>query len=130
MDVFYCRYVADIVVLAKSQHQFAKAKKRLFKVLRQLKFEVSPQKTKMGKLSGFHFLGATFEVSQTLQSKNQVTTAMHNRSCRRALDKVKAMRESAVSAANIQRYLRRWGTCTLRAAGQRCPYSSNGQFTR
>ena len=32
MDVFYCRYVDDIIILVKSEHQYRKAKKRLFSV--------------------------------------------------------------------------------------------------
>ena len=112
MDVFYRRYVDDIIVLLRSKHQFSKAKKRLYEVLRSLKLELSPQKTKMGKLSRYHFLGVafTFEVSQNLQIETHVTAEMHPRSCSRALNKVIAMRESAVSAADIQRYLVRWAS--------------------
>lgn len=62
----------------------------------------------MGKLNSFHFLGVNFEVAQTLLGKNQGTAEMHPRSCSRALGKVIAMKENAVHAARIQRYLIRW----------------------
>jgi hypothetical protein len=87
----------------------SKAKQRVFEVLRALKLDVSPQKTKMGKLSGFNFLGVDYGVSQNPQDEIQVTAEMHPRSCSRALGKVKAMRQSAVHTADIQRYLVRWG---------------------
>jgi hypothetical protein len=73
MRVFYRCFVADGIILLKNKHQYTKAKRRLFSVLRSLKLEVSPQKTKMGKLSSLHLLGVDFEVSQTLQGKIQVT---------------------------------------------------------
>ena len=34
-DVFYRRYVDDVIVLLKSKRQFSKAKKRLFEVCRR-----------------------------------------------------------------------------------------------
>lgn len=111
MDVFYARYVDDVIILVKTKHQYSKAKKRIFEVLRQLKLEVSPQKTRFSKLDRFHFLGIDFEVSQNPQDKNQVTVTMHKRSCSRALNKVVAMRKNAAyHAADIQRYIIRWAT--------------------
>lgn len=111
MDVFYRRYVDDIIILVKSKSQFAKAKKRLFEVLRKLKLKVSPQKTKLGKLSTFHFLGVNFEMSRNSQiDETQGRAEMHKRCCRRALDNVITMRKNAVPAAIIQRYLIRWAT--------------------
>ena len=60
---------------------------------------------------GFHFLGVNFEVSQNPQRQTQVATVdIHDRTCRRALDKVQAMSADAVHPANIQRYLSRWAT--------------------
>ena len=66
---------------------------------------------------GFHFLGVDFEVTRIPQSETQVKTqvTIHSRTCRRALDKVSAMkadaaRESIKAPAKIQRYLKRWAT--------------------
>jgi len=144
--VFYRRFVDDIVILAKSQSQYRKAKRRLFTLLRQLKFcfvkyrslGKSPDldagwleiiKTKAEFIKNinehfvfmifgqdapnrgfwFYYLGVNFPVSQpTEKAKPQVTALMHPRSCRRALEKVKAMKANAVTTAMIQGYLLRW----------------------
>jgi hypothetical protein len=109
---FYRRYQDDIIILVENKHQYIKARKRLFKILRGLRLKISPHKTKMGKLKeGFHFLGCNFEVSRNPQKKIQEATVdIHPRSCRRALDRVEAMRKDAVHPANIQRYLSRWAS--------------------
>ncbi len=44
---------------------------------------------------------------------------LHQRSCRRALDKVKAMRDDAVHPAKMQRYLIRWATWWCPVTGER-----------
>ena len=77
---------------------------------RLLQLTLSNHKSRMGLLTkGFHFLGINFEVSRNPQRKLQVATLkIHSRTCRRALDKVQAMRESAVNPAKIQRYLANW----------------------
>jgi hypothetical protein len=60
---------------------------------------------------GFHFLGVNFEVSRNPQRQTQVTTVdIHDRTCRRALDKVQAMSADAVNPAKIQRYLSLWAS--------------------
>ena len=65
----------------------------------------------MGKLDTFHFLGVKFEASRNPQSsESQVTVSMHPRCCSRALNKVLALIDNAVHAADIQRYLVRWAT--------------------
>ena len=84
----------DIIILVKTKRQYRKAKKNLFTILRELKLQVSSHKTRMGVLKhGFHFLGIDFEVSRNPQRQVQAATInIHARTCRRALDKVKAMR--------------------------------------
>jgi hypothetical protein len=110
--IFYRRYMDDIIILVKTKRQYTKARKRLFTILQKLKLQLSPHKSKMGRLKeGFHFLGVNFEVTRIPQSKTQVATVnLHSRSCRRALDKVQAMRKDAVNPAHIQSYLSRWAT--------------------
>src|SRR3989338_7653377 len=127
----------DIIVLVESKKQYLTAKRKLFAILRKLKLQISPHKTKMGRLrDGFHFLGVDFEVTpinetrsgaaccatsnsnvdfevtRIPQSETQVKTqvTIHSRTCRRALDKVIAMKTDAVHPAKIQRYLVRWAT--------------------
>ena len=92
----------DIIILAQTKRQFVAARKKLFRILRQLKLKLSDAKTRMGKLhEGFHFLGIQFQVqsaaSQNLPTKTPVMSAtIHSRSCRRALERVCAMKQSAV----------------------------------
>jgi len=65
----------------------------------------------MGKFNKpFHFLGVLFEVPQSLHDKTQVSLQIHPRSCRRALDRLKAMQQDAVHPATKQRYLIRWAS--------------------
>jgi hypothetical protein len=45
-----------------------------------------------------------------------VTTEIHQRSCRRALDKVTVLKTDAINPAAIQQYLARWATWWQRAA--------------
>jgi len=101
----------DVVILLNGERAYRKARKRLFRVLRQLRLQISPHKTRMGSITpGFHFLGVDFEVARTPQRQSQVKATVHRRTCRRALDRVKAMRKDAVDSAKIQRYLIRWAT--------------------
>lgn len=116
-DVFYSRYQDDIIILIKTKNQFIKAKRLLFKVLGSLQLAISPEKTRMGRLKDFHFLGVKFEVSRNPQEKIQVSATMHKRSCLRALEKVKTLRSNAVHTAHIQRYLMRWATWWHHVAG-------------
>jgi hypothetical protein len=51
------------------------------------------------------------------QTQIQVKVAIHNRSCRRALDKVLGLRVLAVHPAAIQRYLARWAAWWHHAGG-------------
>jgi len=110
--IFYRRYMDDIIILVENKRQYIKARRRLFKILQELKLQVSPHKTRMGALkNGFHFLGVDFEVARTSQIKTQVATVnVHSRTCRRALDKVQALCKDAVHPAQIQCYLSRWAT--------------------
>lgn len=106
---FYCRYRDDIIILLETKRQYQKARKHLFRLLRELRLTVSPKKTRMGRLArGFHYLGVKFEASRNPQTKTQMTSSLHQRTYCRALDKVKALRENAVHPAKIQRYLIRW----------------------
>jgi RNA-directed DNA polymerase len=116
---FYLRYMDDIIILAETKRQYAKARKRLFAILKELRLQISPHKTRMGALqsgaqNGFHFLGVNFEVSRNPQRKTQearsVKVNVHRRTPRRALCRIKAMRQDAVHPAHMQRYLTRWAS--------------------
>ena len=90
--VLYVRFMDDVLILFKTKRQLTRARKKIFTILRELKLQISPHKTKMGPLKeGFHFLGVDYCVSQNAQNEQVMTTALHARSCRRALDKVEQM---------------------------------------
>ena len=125
--VFYLRYMDDLIILTQTKRQFCKAKKRLQKILDSLKLKVSRTKTKMGVLSrGFHFLGVNFKineaslpkevlvnpaVAQTQQAQSQeLSITLHERSCARAMDKVRIMKEDSEPPENVQRYLSNWAS--------------------
>ena len=112
-QAFDLRYNDDILILLWSKSQFVRAKKRLKKVLLDLKLTLSPTKTKMGKIhEGFHFLGRCFKRTQTLQNcsktKPQTAVSLHKRCYHRAFEKVKLMQASAGSPEKVQSYLKRW----------------------
>jgi len=116
--IFYLRYMDDCIILIESKRQYAKARKRLFSVLKDLRLKISPHKTRMGILQkGFHFLGVNFEVTRILQSKIQVKTEVHKRTSCRAYDRLKALCVYAVDPAQKQRYLMRWATWWHHAVG-------------
>ncbi len=47
-EILYLRYNDDWIILCKTKSQFAKAKKRLFAILKKLKLKISPTKTRRG----------------------------------------------------------------------------------
>ena len=131
-DICYVRFVDDILILVKTKKQFCQAKKRLYKILSNLKLKCSKRKTKMGQLTkGFHFLGVNFTLNQineessnhisdrpdplinnaetrTRHSQFQVDISLHERSCVRAMNKIFAMKEDCVHPHYVQRYLFKW----------------------
>jgi len=107
----YFRFMDDVLILATTRRQYRRAKKIFHGVLATLELSLPPAKTRMGSIQqGFHFLGCSFDVPRSRQSKTQVDVHIHSRSCARALDKVKALRDNASHPATIQRYLVRWAT--------------------
>ena len=119
-NCLFLRYMDDVLILVKTQRQYQRAKKRIFKILRELRLKLSPHKTWMGKLEReFHFLGVSFDPTRIGQSKENQTplVSLHSRSYQRALDKLKAMREDAVHPAKMQSYLSRWALWWYSATG-------------
>ncbi len=107
--MMYRRYMDDIIILIDTPRHYRNAKKQLFTILRSLRLQLSPSKTRMGTLKkGFHFLGVNIEVPRSPQGKIQSSLMVHSRTCRRALDRLNALREDAVHPAKIQCYLIRW----------------------
>lgn len=101
-------FMDDLLVLVKTKRQLRKAKKILFQQLDELKLKLSEKKSKISELKEFHFLGAHFQVSQNAENKKILRVQVHQRSCMRALDKVKAMTENTVNPVRVQSYLVGW----------------------
>lgn len=136
--VYYFRFVDDILILATTKRQYLKARKRLQKVLSQLKLVLSKRKTKMGELkSGFHFLGIEFVVPQSQQIlKNPLVStsgnkheepsppsiALHDRTPRRSLDKVNRMKADAVNPEKVQGYVSKWSKWWARVCDPKINY--------
>ncbi|HXH55246.1 MAG TPA: reverse transcriptase domain-containing protein [Gammaproteobacteria bacterium] len=133
--VCYVRYMDDILILTRTKRQFRKEKKRLQKILQALKLKVARTKTKIGILTrGFHFLGVNFRineasspeeasitraVAQTQQAQFQeekVSITLHERSCVRAMDKIRIKKEDSEPPENVQRYLSKWASWWYHAA--------------
>jgi len=116
--IFYLRYMDDLIILIENQRQYAKARKKLFSILKELRLKISPHKTRMGKLDkGFHFLGVDFEMTRISQNETQVKIGVHKRTSRRAYVKVQTLRNDAVNSANTRMYLMRWATWWHHAVG-------------
>jgi RNA-directed DNA polymerase len=57
-DVYYVRYMDDILIMAKTSWQLKNARNKLYKHLNKLNLETRPEKTEGGKTTtGFDFLG-------------------------------------------------------------------------
>jgi RNA-directed DNA polymerase len=64
-QLYYVRYMDDILILTKTRWHNRKAVKKLNQILNQLKVEKHPDKTYIGKIeNGFDFLGYHFNGSQ------------------------------------------------------------------
>ena len=112
-DVLYLRYNDDILILCQTRRQFVKVKKKLARVLKQLRLKLSPTKTRMGKLhQGFHFLGIDYQVAQTPEPTQcrgaKVTVKLHPRCYHRAMDQLNEKRAGAGHPQKAQSYLIRW----------------------
>lgn len=88
-DVFYIRYCDDVLIFFETRAQMNRGRKKIGKVLYQLKLKFSHHKTYMGPVSnGFHFLGAQFDViekpkdaikaiQQTIEALDQSIQSYH-----------------------------------------------------
>jgi RNA-directed DNA polymerase len=72
-NLYYVRYMDDILILTKTRWQNRKAVKKLNLILNQLKVEKHPDKTYIGKIeNGFDFLGYQFHGNHLTVSKKTV----------------------------------------------------------
>ena len=109
-NVFYARYMDDVLILFKSKRSDQKARKAVARILKSLKLSRSARKTSHGSLhkKGFHFLGIDDRLTRIKRSI-QTQVKLNARTLRRAHDRALAP-PHADAPATTQRYLRRWAT--------------------
>ena len=109
-NVFYARYMDDVLILFKSKCSYCRARKAIARILKSLKLTLSARKTTHGSLhkKGFHFLGIDYRLTRIKRSI-QTQVKLNARTLRRAHDKALA-HQHADAPATTQRYLRHWAT--------------------
>jgi RNA-directed DNA polymerase len=107
-NLYYVRYMDDILILTKTRWQNRKAVKQLNQILNQLKVEKHPDKTYIGKIeNGFDFLGYLFNGSQlTVAAKTVEKNVLHYRQLYEQLRMKKATSIEMASVLGL--YVKRW----------------------
>jgi RNA-directed DNA polymerase len=94
-DVFYARFMDDWVVLTKSKTALRKIVKITHRVVQNLKLQLHPSKTYIGKIShGFNFLAYYMDNQKILPSKETI---------RRFHERAAALYEPSHTCKNISR---------------------------
>ena len=107
-NVYYIRYMDDILILSKTRWQNRKVVRHLNQILSELKVEKHPDKTFIGKIDkGFDFLGYHFsreplKIARITWQKH----ALHIIQLYEQLRKKKAT--SSEMASSLGLYVRRW----------------------
>jgi len=74
VDIFYLRYMDDILILTKTRWQNRRAIKRLNQIFNELKISKHPDKTYIGKIkSEFDFLGYRFNGTALRLARNTIS---------------------------------------------------------
>lgn len=98
-NIFYARYMDDWVVLTKSKTALRKVVKVTYKVVDDLRLQLHPNKTYIGKIShGFNFLGYYMDDRKILPSKETI---------RRFQERGAALYEPSRGNRNISRHHKR-----------------------
>ena len=107
-DVFYLRYMDDILILTKTRWHNRGAVKRLNQCLQALRLEKHPDKTFIGRIEkGFDFLGYHFSRAPLrLARKTWAKHALHIIRLYEQLSKKKATSDEVASALGL--YVKRW----------------------
>jgi RNA-directed DNA polymerase len=107
-QLYYVRYMDDILILTKTRWQNRKAVKQLNQLLNQLKVEKHPDKTYIGRTeNGFDFLGYHFKGSQlTVAAKTVEKHVLRYRQLYEQLSKKKATSDEMALA--LGQYVKRW----------------------
>lgn len=107
-DVYYTRYMDDILILTKTRWHNRGAVKRLNQCLQALRLEKHPDKTFIGRIEkGFDFLGYHFSRAPLrLARKTWAKHALHIIRLYEQLSKKKATSDEVASALGL--YVKRW----------------------
>jgi hypothetical protein len=107
-NLYYVRYMDDILILTKTRWQIRKAVKELNQILNTLKVEKHPDKTYIGKIeNGFDFLGYHFSrLNLKVAEKTWKKHALHIIRLYEQLRKKKAT--STEMASSLGLYVKRW----------------------
>ena len=108
LDVFYIRYMDDILILSKTRWHNRRAVKRLNQCLGALKLEKHPDKTFIGRIEkGFDFLGYHFSRAPLrLARKTWEKHVLHIIRLYEQLSKKKATPDEVAAALGL--YVKRW----------------------
>jgi RNA-directed DNA polymerase len=103
-DVFYVRYMDDVLIMSKRRWGLRKAIKRLNEIFSALGLEQHPDKTFIGRIEkGFDFLGYHFSRKGLRLARKTLTNALEK--WHRLYEQRKTAPESAVDPGA---YWRRW----------------------
>ena len=101
-QIFYVRYMDDIIILAKTRHHLRSALRKMFAVLKILKLKIhSRQKRFIGKISkGFDFLGYWFQPERKLQPSAECL--------RRHRTRIRRLYEQGADSRRLRQYVDAW----------------------
>jgi RNA-directed DNA polymerase len=107
-NLYYVRYMDDILILTKTRWHNRKAVKQLNQILNQLKVDKHPDKTYIGKIeNGFNFLGYHFNGKQlTVAAKTVEKHVLHYRQLYEPLRMKKTTSDEMASVLGL--YVKRW----------------------
>ena len=101
LGLFYVRFMDDILVLAPTRWKLRKAVKLLNKIFDELRLEMHPDNTFIGRVSrGFDFLGYRFQCDELIGVAQQTVTRFVERATR--------LYEQGADMDRIGEYVRRW----------------------
>ncbi len=107
-DVYYIRYMDDILILSKTRWQNRKVVRQLNRMLNELKVEKHPDKTFIGKIAkGFDFLGYHFS-SQALKIA-RITSQKHALHIIQLYEQLRKKKATSIEmASTLGLYVTRW----------------------
>ena len=116
-DLFYIRYMDDILIMTKSRWHLKRAIKQLKEIFTKLRLFCHPDKTTIGRIrKGFDFLGYAFK-GKFLSPSHRHYTSFHEKLTREKLTREKLSRlleqrrkgaRKGKQPPSLETYLNRW----------------------